>query len=202
VAGCKDDMDQEVKVVFEPKIFVDIILAALTCSVEVSGLAKVEKDGYLYTVYGEPIIFKQSCSLLRTTFDETAYLLWQERMVIEGTHEEIQKARLWWHSHVWARVGFSARDENTLGIMTQDFDWLLAMVVNKKYQTYLELRTNKPLPLPGIIISEYGFTEKVSMQSLQKLMDERRASMEAIIRERVRVIDGPGDNSGGSVDDD
>lgn len=182
-------MSQEVKIIFEPKTFVDIILAALVCDVEVSGLAKVKKDGLIYTVYDEPIIFKQHCAIHITTFDEMAYLLWQEKMVIEGTHEDIQEARLWWHSHVWADTYFSGQDEYTLGLMGQDFDWWLALVVNKRYQAYMELREYKPDILPRIIIQEYGFTEKISRADLRRLLDERRTRMELIIQEKVTILD-------------
>ncbi len=182
-------MLQEVKIIFEPKTFVDIILAALVCDVEISGLAKVEKSGSQYVIYDEPIIFKQACCISRTTFDETAYMLWQEKMVIDGTHEEIQKARLWWHSHVWAPVGFSDRDENTLDLMGQDFDWWLALVVNKRYQAYMELREYKPRILSGVIIQEYEFTQNISRGDLKKLLEERRGRMELIVKEKVNVLD-------------
>ncbi len=180
------------RVVFEPKTFVDIILAALICDVEVSGLAKVRRDGLIYTIYDEPIVFDQKCSLSGTTFDEIAFPLWQEKMVLNGRGDEIQEAKLWWHSHVWSDVYFSAIDEATLKVMGQNYDWWLAMVVNKLAEVYMELRTYKPQILPGELMLQYDFTEKVSPASIQRLMDERMGRMIQIIKDKVVITPEPG----------
>ena len=188
------------RIVFEPKTFVEIMLAAMVCEVEVSGLAKIEKRDSIYVIHGEPIVFDQTCSLVKTTFDETAYLLWQEKMVLAGQENIIQEARLWWHSHVWSGVGLSDEDLSTMRLIGQDYDWWLAMVVNKRCQVYMELWRYRPEPLLRTLIREFEFTEKLSPSMLERLLKDNEERMSEIIKQKVKIVK-PVKTSGNDDDD-
>ena len=98
------------RIVFEPETFVDIMLTAINCDVEVSGLAKVKQDGELYTVYGDIEMFNQDCSMGGTHLNPLSVNSWIQKVknqeIESGVNEsQISLFRLWWHSHVFSRLG-------------------------------------------------------------------------------------------------
>ncbi len=175
------------KILFEPVTYVDIMLAAQCCEIEVSGLAEVKKDANTYTIFGEPIIFEQKCSINGTHLDISAHGKWIDEMCRAGQQEVIKMAKLWWHSHVCAGAYFSDQDRYTIdNVLGGSLDeWWLALVVNKRFEMLLELDIFRPQRLDPIEIETVSFTEKITGDDLRKLLIERRAGMKKIIKGKV-----------------
>lgn len=176
-------------VLFEPKIFTDMILAALSCDVEVSGFAKIDKDGDTYRVYGIPAIYEQCCNSFETTFDTESHNHWIQNMVKMGKGKELPKYRVWWHSHAWSPVYLSRTDRRTIdGVFAKNFDWLLAVVVNKRMHIYVELNVFRPVRLAPIPIGEFDFTERFTGEDFMKMLEQRKSRINKIVSSRVKLI--------------
>lgn len=177
-------------ILFEPRIFTDIILAALSCDVEVSGFAKIDKDGDVYRVYGNAAIYEQYCDSCETTFNTEAHNRWIQNMVRAGKGKELPKYRLWWHSHAWSHVYLSPTDRLTINnVFAPNFDWLLAVVVNKRKRMYVELNVFRPVRLEPIPIGEFNFTERFTGEDFKRMLEKRRSRINKIVSSRVKLIE-------------
>jgi hypothetical protein len=176
-------------VVFEPRLYTDIILAALSCEVEVSGLAKISSDDACYRAYGSPVIYDQMCSHTETTFNTDSHHSWIQGMVKRGRGKELPEYRLWWHSHANSRVYLSGQDRFTIDyIFADNCDWLLAVVVNRRMDIYVELNIFRPVRLAPIPIMEFGFTEKFTREDFKEMLKQRKSRISKIVSSRVKLI--------------
>ena len=183
------DITNKPIILFEPKIFTDIILAALACDVEVSGLAKIQRDNNTYHVYGNPVIYDQYCSVIETSFNIEAQHYWIQNMVTRGRGNELSKYRLWWHSHAWSDVYLSHTDRRTIDqVFANNFDWLLAVVVNKRMDVYVELNIFQPIRLAPIPISEFSFTKRFTSECFRNMLQKRSSRIGKIVSSRVSLI--------------
>jgi hypothetical protein len=178
-----------IRVFFEPVTYADIMLAALTCDVEISGLAKVRKEGLDYIVSGEPWVPRQECSLSHTTFDRTAQGVRIHEMIASGRRQELDEERLWWHSHVRGNVYFSRTDEYMISntLYNSGRDWELSIVVNKFFDFKLRLDEYRPKRLPPIYIEKLEFTEPIKRSEFEELLVSRTLRMEEIVRRNIKM---------------
>ena len=182
--------NNKLEIEFEPQTLADIFLATHLCEVEISGLAKAERNGRKLKVFGDLLIFHQSCSLARTEPDTKALGLYFNAVAAgddENKIKEIESQTLWWHSHVWHEVIFSGTDLRTMKKLLSGFDaWWLVLVANKHNQSCLALiekngdfMTYEEAPIklnPGITEKEF-----------QELIHSRKDKIQLLINERVAI---------------
>lgn len=178
-------------VVFEPEVLADIFLYAKLCPVEISGLAKVRRKNNRFVVYGEPIIFEQTCNLIHTGFDSRAHHLWLDQSVREGRINDIRECRLWWHSHVWADTYFSRTDNRTIKyVFGGGLDkWWLFLVVNKLMEASLRLDIFRPHRMPPVFFKSFDFSRPISFEDLLSIMKKREGSVKQTVLEKVKVVE-------------
>lgn len=179
------------KVIFQPETFVDIILAAVICDIEISGLAKVEREGDFYIVHGNVEIFDQTCSVKGTHLDPRSFGSWiQEVRSREiGQKAEISEIplfRMWWHSHVFGQSRPSLTDRKTMDkVWGPVYGWQIMMIVNKFHSVYLELDTFESGATEESIIRTFGFTRKFTPDDYEKMLRDRRSGINRLVRTRV-----------------
>ncbi|KKU15473.1 MAG: hypothetical protein UX23_C0001G0072 [Parcubacteria group bacterium GW2011_GWB1_45_9] len=178
----------DIKFLFEPETMADLLLAVHHNPVEISGLAKVQKEnGLLYVVRSEPEIFEQECGMSFTDFDIKTYHSWHSRMLKENYLQEISEMRLWWHSHVWGNVYFSGTDKDTISSFGRGFEeWWASLVLNKYGEFCLWLNTKPEWEYP-FQIDEIGFTREIEMEEFRSIMVERSHGIKTAIEKKVRV---------------
>jgi|SRR3989344_6992782 len=127
--------DEKLVIEFEPEVLADIFLATYLCNVEISGFARVERDGRKFRVYGEAVIFNQKCHGEKTDPDQEAMCIWYDKIAASNDQEikeDAKKQKLWWHSHVEYPTEFSHQDWRTMRTLLSGLDeWWLVLVVNK-----------------------------------------------------------------------
>jgi hypothetical protein len=182
--------NEKLLVEFEPDVLAEILLATYLCEVEISGMARVRREGRKFKVYSEALLFEQTCSLSRTEPDVEAYGLWVNNMTASGDEDkiaEVDEQKLWWHSHVWFPVIFSGTDFATMKRLLSGLsEWWLVLVLNKRNERclaliekndgYLKYEETPLLLNPDISESEF-----------RKLLNSKRDSMQKIIDQRVKV---------------
>jgi len=174
----------------DPIICADMFLAAEICPVEISGLAKVIRKGNEFIIFGEPMIPPQKCSGngTETDFDPVAYGLWENEMVRSGQAQEVVEFRVWWHSHAWSGVGFSLKDEGTIrqfGDFTGE-TWVF-VVVNKRGDIIVRVNLCENNKLRPVYINKICFSVPTTKESLQKIKEERKERMKAIVDSTVTI---------------
>ena len=175
---------------FEPQTLADIFLAIHMCEVEISGLARVIRTGKRFRVFGEGLIFKQTCSSIRTEPDIESLNLWFNDMASSENQEKISKMesyQLWWHSHVWFDVIFSGTDFRTMKNLVSGGDWWLALVANKKNEVCLALVKQK---LGFLRYEEAPITlcPEVSPNEFKKIMITREEIIRQAIKTNVEMV--------------
>lgn len=187
-------MAQFSKVIFEPKTYVDIALASRLCDIEVSGLAKVKKEGNLYVIHGEVEIFDQICSINGTHLDPKSLNVWlQNTRSREITEQPDNKSsiplfRMWWHSHVYSRSLPSEQDRETMNeVWGPIAEWQIMMIINKLDHVYLELDVFSPI-FRSVEFNTFGFTERFSFSDYARLLQERENKIRQLIALKVREI--------------
>ena len=177
---------------FEPRTLADIVLSAHLCEVEISGLAKVEKDGKKFRVFDSALILNQTCSLVRTEPDISSLNLWFNRIASTGDEEKIkdmEKQRLWWHSHVNFEVVFSGQDFRTMKNILSGLDlWWLVLVVNKRNEHCLALieKNNGFMRYEEAPIT---LNPEITNREFNELMKSRVDTIRQLIHERVIIED-------------
>ncbi len=180
------------EVLIDPITYADIFLAADLCPVEVSGLAKVKREGDKFLIFGEAIIFEQNCRSdgMSTEFDPEAHGKWIHEMIQSGRQEEVGQARLWWHSHAYATVYFSGTDYRTINSFGNFYsEWWLHLVVNKHREMLLRLDEYKP-ERSHLYIDNLKLSRAMTRSDLESLIKERRTRMAEIIKAKVKVVKG------------
>lgn len=187
------DNDDRLIIEFEPETLADIFVATHLCEVEVSGLAKVEKNGRKFRVSSGALIFHQSCSSTRTEPDIESLNIWFNSVASSGYEDKIrdmESQRLWWHSHVWYEVIFSGTDFRTMKNLLSGFDlWWLVLVVNKHNQSCLALIEKND----GFMRYEEApikLDPKVTEQEFKELVNLRREAIQNLISQRVVILTG------------
>ena len=185
----------ELTIEFEPGVLADIFTAIHLCEVEISGLARVERCGRKFKVFGDAIIFNQTCSLAETEPDAEALNLHFNSIAASGDEDKIkdmESQTLWWHSHVWHRVIFSGTDLGTMKrILSGFYLWWLVMVLNKYNQTCLALIEKgggfmKYEEAPIIL------NPKITDEEFRELISARIDVVQDIIKRRV-IVSGEGE---------
>lgn len=183
------------RVRIDPETFADILLAIELCPVEVSGLARAERVGDLFTIFGDVAIFKQECSLHGTEFDPHAYGAWKNQMMREERHDEKDAfANCWWHSHVlWPSYWSETDRRNITGWPGESQEWLISIVGNKlgSFQVRLDLFFGAGQETFEISGSDFSFTVPTSKEDLRRLMVSREGAMWRQIEEKVTVLEAP-----------
>ncbi|MDO8496563.1 MAG: hypothetical protein Q7S43_03925 [bacterium] len=176
---------------FDPKTLADIFVATHLCEVEISGLAKVERDGRKFKVSGDALIFNQSCSLAKTEPDPEAINLYFNSIAASGDEDRIKNMEsqtLWWHSHVWIGVIFSGTDFRTMKTLLSGFDqWWLVLVVNKFNQSCLALIEKND----GFLKYEetpIQLCPKLTEREFKELIDSRKEAIQNIVNQRVVIL--------------
>ena len=182
--------EEKLVIEFEPEVLADIFVAAHLCEVEISGLAKVERQGRKFKVSGSSLIFHQSCSLARTEPDIESLNMWFNNVASSGNEPEIndmESQRLWWHSHVWYKVIFSGTDFGTMKNLLSGFDsWWLVLVVNKANQSCLALIEKNG----GFMKYEEApimLDPKITEREFKELMNTRKNTIQGLINQRVLI---------------
>lgn len=176
---------------FEPNTLADIFVAAHLCEVEISGLAKVERDGRKFKVSGSALIFHQSCSLAKTEPDTEAINLYFNSIAASGDENRIkdmESQTLWWHSHVWLGVIFSGTDFRTMKTLLSGFDpWWLVLVVNKLNRSCLALIEKNG----GFLKYEEApiqLCPKLTEREFKELIDSRKDTIRNLVNQRVVIL--------------
>ena len=187
-------MDNADKLVieFEPTVLADIFAAIHLCEVEISGLARVERNGRKFKVYSEAIIFDQTCSFTGTEPDTKALGLYFNDMAASGDEDkikDIESQTLWWHSHVWFEVVFSGTDLRTMKRLLSGFDpWWLVLVVNKRNQACLALIEKND----GFLSYEeapISLNPELSGKEFEELVISRRDAIQDLINRKVIITE-------------
>lgn len=184
----------DIKVTIDPVTYADIYLAAEICPVEISGLAKVTREGDNFHIFGEPMIPKQKCRRdgSETDFDMVAYGIWCNEMILGDREEELKQFKLWWHSHANSVVYFSNTDERTISRIGSFYsEWWMHMVVNKINHALLRLDVYKPERLSPVYVDKIKFSSPTSKKLVQKIMLERKEGMKAIVDSRITLVGEP-----------
>lgn len=174
---------------FELETLADILLAVRFCDVEISGLARVSREGDRFKVYGGAMIFKQECSLHITEPTIKPYNMWCNNAISSQGEEGIKEVlshKLWWHSHVWAGVYFSPTDTGTMVQLLSGFsEWWLALVMNKYYEKRIVLieRDEKGKRMRPASIS------KIYTPELRRLMELRADNIRKEVKEKVTILE-------------
>ena len=180
-------------VIIDTIALVDMMLAINLCPVEISGLGEVEVQGD-HKKITEIFVPFQQCTLGRTGFDPQAYNRYCTALIHEKGRAAIRSKRLWWHSHVYMTASFSGIDYNyilrTFGknVMPHANPWLISIVGNKlhsftmRYDEFLPERraSEQKIELGAIVHRE-----------LVGIYTERKPRMEALVRERVKIVERP-----------
>lgn len=176
---------------FEPNVLAEILAAAHLCSVEISGLARVIREGRRFRVFGDSILPPQVCSPHETDPTE-AIAMWFNTLASSGNEENIKDMeiqRLWWHSHVWFDVYFSTQDFTAMRNLLSGFDlWWLAIVVNKRNQYRLALVETHD----GFLSYEEApllLNPRITAAEFRLLVREKVLAMEEIVNQRVKIIE-------------
>jgi len=176
---------------FEPVTLADIFLATYLCDVEISGFARVERDGRKFRVYGEAIIFDQTCHGSRTDPDQDAMCRWYDQIRSSGDLEKIEDAdrqKMWWHSHVRYSTEFSGQDWATMRTLLSHFDeWWLVLVVNKLNDYCLALIEKND---GHISYEETAIRLNPAMTDAQfaDLMERRKSIIQTLVRKNVTIV--------------
>jgi hypothetical protein len=185
----------EFRLIFEPKTLADIILAIEICPVEISGLAQAELREGNIVVFGDALIFPQTCAVSGTDFDESAYGNWRNSMMREGrSGEKDRYTNFWWHSHVFAPTYWSGTDKDNIErwITAPLQSWLLSLVGNKYGSLRIRLDAkNSDEVVQDVEIQNLDFTEPIGKEGLRALMVEREAALRQIVADQVRVAEDP-----------
>lgn len=169
-----------IEVKIEPVVLADVLLAIEINPVEISGFAKVEKIGNIFTIRRGVTILKQINRISETHLDPEAHALWIYEVKKGGGN--IGEYRLWWHSHVRSDAYFSAIDETAINTF-KDNDWIMSLVGNKFGAILIRLDIFKPKIKRGILVDNIKFTEKTAKEDLRNLMLARKdAMLETILR--------------------
>jgi hypothetical protein len=177
------------EVLIDPVALADILLAVALTPVEVSGLGRVERNGRTYSIAPDIVVFRQTCSMGGTQFDETAHANWVHEMMRSGNGELINKHRLWWHSHVYHGSVFSSTDDAQMERLAGTPDeWWLRLVANKYGKFSLCLDKFKPHRQTEEI-KKIGFTSPTGKEHMRGLMLERKERMRREIAEKVVVFE-------------
>ncbi|OHB21391.1 MAG: hypothetical protein A2939_03645 [Parcubacteria group bacterium RIFCSPLOWO2_01_FULL_48_18] len=170
-----------------PLTLADLLLAVHLCPTEVSGLGFVEKTGNVYTITGEPVIFRQVCSYSRTEFDPVAHGKWTQEMMREGRGPLINKYRLWWHSHVYFESRFSKTDNETIESWSSIplNEWWMSLVLNKRGSMNLRLDVFKPVRQPPFLFEGLAFTDPATKRDILHLMRERENHIQSVIEQNI-----------------
>lgn len=133
-------------IVFEPGAAADILLAIALCPVEISGVAAISQiNEQEYIVHDDVIIYPQECSLHGTEFDARAYAMWCHTYMEQDRGEEINRYRLWWHSHVCSLPYLSSTDESTIAKWGQGIrPWNVSVVGTKHNGAIMALDIFRP----------------------------------------------------------
>lgn len=169
---------------WEPKTFADIWLAIALCPIEVSGLAKVRKEGTVYTVYDDVIIPEQICSASNTEFDDVEYDKWCRELIETGLGESLNEYRLWWHSHITGEVSPSPTDKENISRWSH-CDWWLSFIGNKFGDWLVRIDIFQPERLKPCYNPSQSFTERIGKSSFRALMHEREKRINELINRRV-----------------
>lgn len=177
---------------FEPNVLADIVLAAHLCEVEISGLAKVEREGRKFRVFDSALVLNQTCSLVKTEPDISSLNLWFNSVASTGDEEKIkdmERHKLWWHSHVYFEVIFSGQDFRTMKNILSGLDlWWLVLVVNKRNEHCLALIEKNG----GFMRYEEApltLNPQITNKEFNELMGLKRSAMQQLIDERVIIED-------------
>lgn len=184
---------ENIKVAIDPMTYADIYLAAEICPVEISGLAKVIREGNNFRIFGEPMIPKQKCRRdgCETDFDMVAYGIWCNEMILGNREEELKQFKVWWHSHGNGSVYFSNTDEATISRIGSFYsEWWMHMVVNKRNHALLRLDIYKPERQKPVFVEKIKFSSPTSKELIQKIMVERREGMKQIVDSSVALTEG------------
>ncbi len=184
--------DREKLVVeFEPGVLADIFAATHLCAVEISGLARVQRDGRKFRVFDNAILLNQTCSMTRTEPDIEEINLWFNSIIATGDEQKIKEMEsqtLWWHSHVKFQVVFSGQDHQTMYNLLSGFDeWWLVLVVNKYNQRRLALIEKND----GFMLYEetrVRLNPEMTSKEFEALVASRMDYMQRLIDERVTII--------------
>ena len=183
--------ERDLVIEFDPSTFADILVATHLCEVEISGLAKVERDGRKFRVFDGAIVVNQKCSLFRTEPDTEALNLWFHNIALTGNEEQIQNMEsqsLWWHSHVKSSVDFSGQDFRTMRILLSMFkQWWLVLVTNQQNQSRLALIEKNDGHLK-YEEAPLGFNPEITSEEFRALCRSKVHAIRRLINERVIVI--------------
>lgn len=182
---------EDLSIEFESQTLADIFLAVSLCEVEISGLAKVTRDGHRFKVFDGALIFKQTCSLARTEPNIESLNLWFNNIASSGDQERIQEMesyKLWWHSHVWFEVYFSDTDHRTMRNLLSGFDkWWLVFVANKRNKSRLALVEM----MDGLFKYEEAHIKlnpEITQKEFMELMSSREEAIRQAIKQRVQIF--------------
>lgn len=184
------------KVRIDPRTFADILLAIELCPVEVSGLAKAERAGNIFTISGDVAIFRQTCSLHGTEFDPDAYGAWKIQMMRDGRHDEKDAyTNCWWHSHVlWHAYWSETDDGNIAGWPGESQEWLISIVGNKLgfFQVRLDLFLEGEQETIDITGGNFSFTVPTTKEEFRRIMIDRQEALRKQIDEKITILENPG----------
>lgn len=146
-----------------------------TCSQEISGLGKVEYDEVTNTfVLVDIVLLDQKVTSATTDLDPAAIAKFQYDMTKKG--ESLKGWCVWWHSHVHMQSFFSSTDINTIN-KSNDFPFLVSVVLNKKGEYQARLDVYKPIRIEKKLAIEFESYERD-----KKLFEE----IEKEVAEKVR----------------
>ena len=180
-------------IIIDTIALVDMMLAIDLCPVEISGLGEVEVRGD-HKKITEIFVPFQQCAPDGTEFDPYAYNIYCAALIREKGRAAIRTKRLWWHSHVHMTASFSDIDYEyilrTFGenVMPHANPWLISIVGNKLHS--FTMRYDEFLP------ERRASEQKIELgafvpRELVEIYTERTPRMEALVRERVKIVERP-----------
>lgn len=178
-------------IIIETVALVDMMLAINLCPVEISGFGEVEVKGDHKRIT-EIFVPFQRCTGGGTEFDPYAYNTYCNSLILEKKGATINTKRLWWHSHVHMTASFSEIDYRYIlqtfarNVMPHANPWLISIVGNKLYS--FTRRYDEFLPERRAAEQRFELTAPV-LRQLAPLYYERMPRMEALVRERVTIVE-------------
>lgn len=178
-----------------PEAYVDMMIFLSCCPVEISWEGIVEPYGRIdrgELLVKEVIIFEQHCEMAGTKvadeehFDEQAFHKVAGKLMQEGRGEELNKLRLWGHSHVWGLTSFSGTDLDNIerigknvGTNPAGNPWLISALGTKRTDLVMRLDLFHPVRktfdnMPWQISGEWKDPAKMKLE-LRKLYLSRLA---------------------------
>ena len=159
------------------------------CSKEIGWLGKsIKNEDGSYTIE-DVYLIQQEVTGVTTELDENAMMEFFQQIRSEKGIEEVQKIRVWGHSHVDMAVFASSQDNETFEEYYRDCNYFIRIIANKKSKMKIDLADKEA----GLIYNNLPWFVKYpdTIEALIKEYDEVEAHLKMIektINEELSAI--------------